>query len=230
MKLLILNYNYFSAKYFRDVRLNFLLMAYNDYRPSQRTTPVVLNLIIINAIVFVAQLAFDSTWGLTDLLALYPYASDSFRPYQLVTMMFAHGGFAHILFNMWALWMFGSVLERVWGAKKFLIFYLVCGLAAGFAQLFFVRFGPPAVGASGAIMGLLAAFAYTFPNTQFYIIPLPFPIKAKYMAAIYAALDLFGVFQPGGGDNVAHFAHLGGLVMGFILVIIWNKTDKKTFY
>ena len=203
-------------------------MAYNNYRPSQKTTPIVLNLIIINAIVFVAQMVFDSTWGLTNLLALYSYNSGSFEPYQLVTHMFAHGGFFHILFNMYALWMFGSVLERIWGAKKFLIFYMACGLVAGLAQMFLVS-GGAAIGASGAIMGLLAAFAYTFPNTQFYILPIPFPIKAKYLAAIYAAIDLFGGFS-GSGDNIAHFAHLGGMVMGFILVIIWNKTDKKTFY
>ncbi len=203
-------------------------MAYNNYRPSQKTTPVVLNLIIINAIVFVGQMVFDSTWGLTNKMALYSYNSGLFEPYQLVTHMFAHGGFFHILFNMYALWMFGSVLERIWGAKKFLIFYTACGLVAGLAQMFLVS-GGAAIGASGAIMGLLAAFAYTFPNTQFYILPIPFPIKAKYMAAIYAALDLFGGFS-GSTDNVAHFAHLGGLVMGFILVIIWNKTDKKTFY
>jgi membrane associated rhomboid family serine protease len=202
-------------------------MAYNNYRPSQRTTPVVLNLIIINVLVFVAQMVFDSTWNLTNRMALYSYGSGLFEPYQLVTHMFAHGGFMHILFNMYALWMFGSVLERLWGPKKFLIFYLVCGLAAGLTQMFVV--GGAAIGASGAIMGLLAAFAYTFPNTQFFILPIPFPIKAKYMAAIYAAIDLFGGFS-GSTDNVAHFAHLGGLVMGFILVIIWNKTDKKTFY
>lgn len=204
-------------------------MAYNNYRPSQRTTPVVLNLIIINALVFVAQMVFDSTWDLTNKLALYPY-NNGFKPYQLVTHMFAHSpqNYFHIIFNMYALWMFGSVLERIWGAKKFLIFYLVCGLAAGLTQMFFAG-GGAAIGASGAIMGLLAAFAYTFPNTQFYILPIPFPIKAKYMAAIFAAIDLFGGFS-GSTDNVAHFAHLGGLVMGFILVIIWNKTDKKTFY
>ena len=121
-----------------------------------------------------------------------------------------------------------AVLERVWGPKRFLIFYMVCGLAAGLTQMFLVS-GGAAIGASGAIMGLLAAFAYTFPNTQFYILPFPFPIKAKYMAAIYAAIDLFGGFS-GSTDNVAHFAHLGGLVMGFILVIIWNKTDKKTLH
>ncbi|MGH2563130.1 MAG: rhomboid family intramembrane serine protease [Ginsengibacter sp.] len=202
-------------------------MAYNNYRPSQRIPPVVLNLIIINAIVFVAQLVFDSTLGLTNILALYPYNSGLFKPYQLVTHMFAHGGFLHILFNMYALWIFGAVLERMWGPKKFLIFYLVCGLAAGLTQMFFVT-NAPAIGASGAIMGLLAAFAYTFPNTEFFIIPFPFPIKAKYMAAIFAAFDIFGGFA--GGDDIAHFAHLGGLVMGLILVIIWNKTDKKRFY
>ena len=204
-------------------------MAYNQYGSSQRFTPIVLNLIIINAIVFVAQLMFDSSWGLTGLLALFPYNSGFFSPYQLVTHMFAHGGWMHIIFNMYALWIFGTTLERVWGPKKFLIFYLVCGFAAGVAQMF-LSTGGPAIGASGAVMGLLGAFAYTFPNTEFFILPLPFPIKAKYMAAIYAAIDLFGGFRPGGGDGIAHFAHLGGLVMGLILVIIWNKTNRKTFY
>ena len=196
----------------------------------QKTTPIVLNLIIINALVFMAQMILDKTSGLTGYIALYSYQSELFRPYQLVTHMFAHGGFMHILFNMYALWMFGSVLERVWGPKKFLIFYLVCGLAAGLAQMFTMDLMGSAVGASGAIMGLLAAFAYLFPNVQFYILPFPFPIKAKYMVAIYAAIDLFGGLHPGASDNIAHFAHLGGLVMGFILVIIWGKPDKQTFY
>lgn len=197
----------------------------------QRTTPVVLNLIIINALVYVAQLVLDRSIGLTNILALYSYNSEYFRPYQLVTHMFAHSPsmFFHILFNMYALWMFGSVLERVWGPKRFLIFYMVCGLAAGVAQMMLVKNGA-AVGASGAIMGLLAAFAYLFPNTKFFILPFPFPIKAKYMVAILAAIDLFGGFHPGNADNVAHFAHLGGMVMGFIIVLIWNKTNTKTFY
>ena len=209
-------------------------MAYNSYRPSQSATPVVLNLIIINALVFVAQLVFDSSgldvtggqqlgW-LTSRIGLWSYNTGLFEPYQLVTHMFAHGGFFHILFNMYALWIFGSVLERTWGPKRFLIFYFVCGLAAGITEMFLVPIGF-AVGASGAVMGLLAGFAYTFPNVQFYILPIPFPIKAKYLAALYAAFDLFGQFS-GYGGNVAHFAHLGGLVMGFILVIIWHKTDK----
>ena len=210
-------------------------MAYNSYRPSQSATPVVLNLIIINALVFVAQLVFDSSglditggqqlgW-LTSRIGLWSYNTGLFEPYQLVTHMFAHGGFFHILFNMYALWIFGSVLERTWGPKRFLIFYFICGLAAGITEMFLVPIGF-AVGASGAVMGLLAGFAYTFPNVQFYILPIPFPIKAKYLAALYAAFDLFGQFS-GYGGNVAHFAHLGGLVMGFILVMIWKKIDRK---
>jgi len=201
-------------------------MAYN-YRPSQGIPPVVLNLIIINVIVFAAQYLLDSSLGLTAMLAMWPLHSGLFKPYQLVTMMFAHASITHILFTMYSLWLFGAVLERFWGSKKFLIFYLVCGLAASVAQLIFVPAGA-ALGASGAIMGLVAAFAYTFPNTQFFMIPIPIPVKAKYLAIVYAALDLFGGFA--GNDNVAHFAHLGGLAMGLILVIIWNKTDKKRFY
>lgn len=199
---------------------------------NSRVTPIVLNLIIINALVYVAQMILDKSIGLTNYLALYSYNSEYFKPYQLVTHMFAHSpsSFFHILFNMYALWMFGVVLERVWGPKKFLIFYMVCGLAAGVAQMFTMNIEGSAVGASGAIMGLLAAFAYLFPDTKFYILPFPFPIKAKFMVAIYAAIDLFGGLHPGASDNIAHFAHLGGMVMGFILVIIWGKTNDKTFY
>jgi membrane associated rhomboid family serine protease len=212
-------------------------MAYgNSGTNFRRTTPVVLNLIIINVLVWLAQLALDKSFGLTDKIALFPYNSGYFQPYQIVTHMFAHSSynevgnvvFFHIFFNMFALWMFGTTLERVWGPKRFLIFYLACGLAAGLAQMFLSN--APAVGASGAIMGLLAGFAYLFPNTEFFIIPIPFPVKAKFLVAIYAAIDIFGGFQVTGADNIAHFAHLGGLVMGFILVIAWNKLDKKKFY
>ncbi len=211
-------------------------MAYNNYGTrSQRITPIVLNLIIINVLVFLIQMMFDGKpddnfldLKITSKIALYPYNTEFFKPYQLVTHMFAHANFFHILFNMYALWMFGTVLERVWGPKRFLIFYLVCGLAAGIAQM--LLSDGPSIGASGAVMGLLGAFGYLFPNTQFYIIPIPVPIKAKYLVMIVAAIDIFGGFHPGGSDNIAHFAHLGGLVMGLILVIIWNKTNKKTFY
>lgn len=213
-------------------------MAYNNrYRPSQSSTPVVLNLIIINVIVFVAQMVFDKSgydvtggnnlgW-LTSRIGLWSIDTGLFKPYQLVTHMFAHGGFLHILFNMYALWLFGAALERLWGPKRFLIFYLVCGLAAGVTEMFLVPVGF-AIGASGAVMGLLGAFAYTFPNIEFFILPIPFPIKAKYLAIIYAAIDLFGQFS-GFGGNVAHFAHLGGLAMGLILCVIWKKAGRNNY-
>lgn len=213
-------------------------MAYsNRFRPSQSSTPVVLNLIIINVIVYVAQSVldksgYDVTGGnnlgwLTSRIGLWSIDTGLFKPYQLVTHMFAHGGFFHIAFNMYALWLFGSSLEKLWGPKRFLIFYLVCGLAAGITEMFLVPIGF-AIGASGAVMGLLGAFAYTFPNVEFFILPIPFPIKAKYLAIIYAAIDLFGQFS-GFGGNIAHFAHLGGLAMGLILCIIWKKAGKNNY-
>ena len=204
-------------------------MAFNNYgNRFQRTTPVVLNLIIINTLVYIVQFLFDGPdEKISSVIALFPYNTPFFKPYQLVTHMFAHGGFFHLLFNMFVLWMFGSMLERIWGPKRFLIFYLACGLAAGVAHLALENVA--AVGASGAIMGLFAAFAYLFPNTEMIMFPIPVPVKAKYAIALLAAYDLFSGVNPL-GDNIAHFAHLGGLVMGFILVIIWNKTNKQTFY
>ncbi len=221
-------------------------MAYNNYGNSiQKDNPVVFNLIIINVLVFIAQFVFDGHDGLlTNKLAIHHYSSQFFEPYQVVTNMFAHGGIAHIVFNMFTLYTFGVWLEKVWGPKRFLIFYLICGLFAGLTQMMFLKdvlvFDPhsgqnvlqvgSALGASGAIMGLFAAFGYLFPNTELMMFFIPIPIKAKYMVAIMAAIDLFGGLRPGGSDGIGHYAHLGGLVMGFILVIIWNKTNKKTFY
>ena len=204
-------------------------MAFNNYgNRFQQTTPVVLNLIIINVLVYLVQSLFDGPEEkISRIIALFPYDNPFFKPYQLVTHMFAHGGFFHLFFNMFVLWMFGTLLERVWGPKRFFIFYFVCGLAAGVAHLLLEN--SPAVGASGAIMGLFAAYAYLFPNTELIIFPIPVPVKAKYAVAIMAAFDLFGGVYPS-GSNIAHFAHLGGLVMGFILVIYWNRTNKKTFY
>lgn len=204
---------------------------YSSGNSFGRTSPVVINLIILNVLVFVAQQLFDKPLEgvyLTDKLVLFPYESAGFKPYQLVTHMFAHAGIAHIAFNMLNLYMFGSTLEKVWGAKRFFIFYFACGLAAAFAQMFLVRNGV-SLGASGAVMGLFAAFAYLFPNTELYLFIIPIPIKAKYMVPIMAALDLFGAFGPL-QSGIAHWAHLGGLAMGFVLVLIWNRTNKKTFY
>jgi len=219
-------------------------MAYNSSGNGiQRTAPVVFNLIIINVLVFIAQQVFDTPNGfsLSDKLAIHGYQSDFFEPYQLVTNMFAHGGVGHIFFNMFSLYIFGTWLERVWGPKRFLIFYLVCGLVAGAVEMLVLKdvvglnsFGQPqlfvggALGASGAIMGLYAAFAYLFPNTPLYLMFIPVPVKAKYVVMVMVALDLFGQFGPY-KTGIAHFAHLGGLVTGFIIVILWGK-NRRTFY
>jgi membrane associated rhomboid family serine protease len=201
--------------------------------------PVVKNLIIINVLVWIAQLSLDKQYNLTNILALWPLGTELFKPYQIATHMFAHAAydgfgrivFYHILFNMFALWMFGRILENVWGPKRFLLFYFICGIGAAAAHLIvqYLNGGyAPVVGASGAIMGIFAAFAYLFPNTEMYFLFIPFPIKAKWMVIGLAAFDLFGGIS--GGDNIAHFAHLGGALTGFILVLIWNRTNRRRFY
>ena len=232
-------------------------MAFNNNgNRFQQTTPIVLNLIIINVLVYVAQTLTGGLQGsdtATDLFALHHYKSTYFQPYQVVTHMFMHGGFFHLLFNMFALWMFGTMVERVWGAKKFLIFYFICGLGAAFFQMGSYAFDwwavdhailtddvmvqyqqrlreQATVGASGAIMGVLAAFGYLFPNTELIIFPIPIPIKAKWAIMGMIALDVFGGVVKVQGDNIAHFAHIGGALIGFLLVLYWNKTNKKTFY
>ena len=233
-------------------------MAYfNTGNKIQRETPVVFNLIIINVLVYAAQKLIGDK--VTDAIALYPVNSDFFKPYQVVTHMFAHSPnlLVHIIFNMLALWMFGSTLEKFWGSKKFLIFYLLSGLGAAALHLIVQYARDPeaghitqamydqavaaegyipkyflggAVGASGAIMGVMAAFAYLFPNTPMYMMFIPIPIKAKIAIPIMVAIDLFGGFAGIPGDNVAHFAHLGGAIVGISLVLYWNKTNRKTFY
>lgn len=224
------------------------------YKPSP-FPPVVKNLIIINVLVYIAQLTLGRQFGLTEKIMLYPVEDPNFHPYQLVTHMFAHAPnlIAHIVFNMFALWMFGRILENHWGGKRFLIFYLICGLGAACFHLGveaitwqrmveafnngnMARFQElqqsvgPALGASGAVMGVLAAFGYLFPNTELYIMFIPVPIKAKWAVLGMAAFDLFGGLTNFSGDNVAHFAHLGGAITGFILVFIWNRTNRKRFY
>jgi membrane associated rhomboid family serine protease len=232
-------------------------MSFNRFGNSfQQSTPIVLNLVIINVLAYFAQ--FVTSGGMepntaADLFALHHYKSDYFKPYQIVTHMFMHGGFFHLFFNMFGLWMFGGIIERSWGPKRFLIFYLVCGLGAGLAQMGsyaydfraidnmvlnpeqysqyqFMLQSAYTVGASGAVMGLLAAFGYLFPNTQLMIIPIPVPIKAKWAVMGLIAMDVFGGVVSVQRDNIAHFAHLGGALIGFILVLYWNKNNKKSFY
>lgn len=221
--------------------------------------PIIKNLIIINVIVWLAQLMYDKQYQITDKIGLWPVESPHFKPYQVVTHMFAHSPdlFFHILFNMLTLWMFGRILENVWGHKRFLLFYLACGIGSAIAHMTVEYFqyhdvivyadmlkmtgqyqeaerilAMPvyAVGASGAVMGVMVAFAFLFPNTELYLMFLPIPIKAKWAIIGFVALDLFGGVNPTQGDNIAHFAHLGGALTGFIIVYFWNRTNKRTLY
>jgi membrane associated rhomboid family serine protease len=281
-------------------------VSYQEYRPSgfRILPPVVKNLLIINGIFFVATIIFDLKFNidLTDILGLHYFGSEKFRPHQIITYMFMHGGFSHIFFNMFALWMFGNVLENYWGGKKFLIFYIVCGLGAAithYAIFYFqirpvmetvsgylsnpdlknfegifqpllnenlhrpseamnnlieqynsihgnpsekLQFSidlmnqfrtdflnePVVVGASGAIFGLLLAFGMTFPNAMIYLYFF-LPMKAKYFVILYGLVELFGAVNQLPGDDVAHYAHLGGMLFGFVLILIWKKS-KRQFY
>lgn len=273
-----------------------------DFRPSRfEVLPLIIkNLLIINGLIYLAQVTFEGSNGgwVTDTFALHAVQSSLFKPHQLITYQFMHGSFAHLFFNMFALWMFGSTLENYWGPKKFLTFYLLCGIGAALAHLgvlyyegmgmmnelasfktnptlnnfvdiyrryqlneifpnspqlltqwrtnpesseysqvaidIFSRytqisFSAPTVGASGAVFGILAAFGYTFPNSLIYLYFF-FPMKAKWFVIMYAAIELFSGIQNSAGDNVAHFAHLGGAVVGLIMVYIWNKADRRNFY
>jgi membrane associated rhomboid family serine protease len=205
--------------------------------------PVIKNLLLINALFFLASgfvLADKitlpgaySVLGFKGVLGLWPVTHENFKPFQIFTHMFTHADIGHIFFNMFTLWMFGRILETVWGAKKFLTFYLICGLGSAAAHLavqYYTNGVSFAVGASGAVMGVMVAFAYLFPNTELMLIFFPVPIKAKWIILAMIAFDLFGGLGYTGGDNIAHWAHLGGAAAGFILVVYWNKTNKKTFY
>lgn len=227
---------------------------------------VVKNLIIINVLFFLATLASQSVFGfdLDGLLGLHFFKSSEFKAFQLITYMFMHGNFGHLFFNMFALWMFGNTLENIWGPKRFLLFYFVCGIGAALLQevVTYVRFmnlisGIPAdvvstvlnegagvlargmnyadstlaslntiinsntVGASGAIYGILLAFGMMFPDSRIYLYFF-IPIKAKWFVAVYAVIELVsGITLP--GDHIAHFAHLGGMLFGLLLIRYWKK-------
>ncbi len=265
--------------------------------------PVVKNLLIINGLFFLATLALQK-YGidLVNILGLHYPGASGFRIYQFITYMFMHGGWAHILFNMFALWMFGNVIENVWGGKKFLIFYLLTGLGSAVVYIFWIHFeirgnldmlnaviahptvqgietyfqhysfhlnplttalsqndinlfnhnvdllaggsaGPSAIqqivsflstykaemlnqmvviGASGAIFGLLLAFGMMFPNTLIYLY-FAIPIKAKWFVIGYGLLELFSGISNRPGDNVAHFAHVGGMLVGLLIILYWKK-------
>lgn len=235
--------------------------------------PVVKNIILINVLMLIATWTAKGAFGvdLTAILGLYYPKSEQFMPLQILSHMFMHANFWHLFFNMFALYMFGGILENVWGPKRFFIYYMVCGLGAAFVHESVIMFqynkimstispdqlqlvlndgaaylnegkvftnetmkdlqmllNVPTVGASGAIFGVLLAFGVLFPNTQLMLLFPPIPIKAKYFVIGYGAIELYlAVTQP--GSNIAHAAHLGGMLFGYILIRYWRKTTKTLY-
>ncbi len=250
-------------------------MSIEQYRPRgfNFLPPVVKNLLIINGLFFLATMTFESVYhiDLADYLGLHFFESELFKPWQYLTYMFMHGSINHIIFNMFALWMFGYALENLWGSKKFLFYYLATGIGAAIVQTIVVyisflhyksmitpadiqmvydnglklmqqhlNYSDPniggfnqelnsvTVGASGGVFGILLAFGMMFPNQEIYLYFL-FPIKAKWFVIIYGVAELiFGVTNT--QSNVAHFAHLGGMLFGFILIQMWKKNNTHHNY
>jgi len=244
------------------------------YRPSSfsQLPELVKNLLIINILFFVATISLDS-YGIDFVkwFGLHQFQSSDFMPHQLITHFFMHANFTHLLFNMFALWMFGKILENVWGAKRFLTYYMITGIGAAFIHLGVSQYeiwnlqsqlnpndlsillengksllegnqnythpsmgklnqliNTPTVGASGAVFGILLAFGMLFPNTLLYIY-FAIPVKAKYFVIVYGLLELYAGLSNNPADNVAHFAHLGGMLFGFILLKYWQKNNTQ-FY
>lgn len=225
-----------------------------------RNIPTVTkNLLIINVVAFAASWLFEMQGrDLAAIGGLHFFMAQDFHFFQFLTYQFLHAGFTHLFFNMFALWMFGCVVENVWGAKKFLFYYICCGVGAGvmqeivqffdfyfrvsaqdssitFSQLFMVGEQLSVqlnswmtIGASGAVYGILLAFGMIFPNERIFIFPLPVPIKAKWFVVGYAAIELFFAISSS-GDGVAHMAHLGGMLFGFLLIRYWNRHPDAHF-
>ena len=224
-----------------------------------RIPTITKNLLIINLIAFLATSVLQLRGiDLADIGGLHFFMASDFHLYQLVTYLFLHANFMHILSNMFGLWMFGCVIENVWGPKKFLFYYISCGIGAGLlqeiAQLgsFYmtitaqdpsVAFGEifaigqqlsqqlnawTTIGASGAVYAVILAFGMTFPNERLFIIPFPFPIKAKWFVLFYVAIEFFSALGSS-GDGVAHTAHLGGMLFGFLMIRYWNRHPSSGF-
>ena len=235
------------------------------YRPGNfsELPEVVKNLLILNGLFFLATVSLSNLGiDLVKILGLHQFQSTDFRPHQLITHLFMHGNFTHLFFNMFALWMFGKILENVWGSKRFLIYYMITGIGAAFIHLLISqyqiisisnqipdmvnlaiegRYNPsipiskkltqliitPTVGASGAVFGLLLAFGMLFPNALLYLY-FAIPIKAKYFVIGYGLIELYAGISNNPADNVAHFAHLGGMIFGFFLIKYW-KNNMTSF-
>ena len=198
----------------------------------QSIPKITKNLLIINLLAYLATVVFELRGvELAFYGGLHYFESPYFHLYQFVTYQFLHGSFTHLFFNMFALWMFGRIIEQVWGPKKFLFYYLVCGIGAGLSQeVVQLLMGSYSltIGASGAVYGILLAFGMTFPEERIFIFPLPVPIKAKWFVCIYAGIELFSAISSA-GDDVAHMAHLGGMLFGFLLIRYWQKHPGSDF-
>ena len=215
--------------------------------------PITRNLLIANVVCYLLQmLAGSLRIDLTDLLGLHFVLADDFRVWQLVSYMFLHGSLTHLFFNMFSLWMFGGLIERTLGAKRFLTYWMMCGIGAGICQEFWqtgqyfmeglnnypmVNTGTAiipmgdylnlwtTIGASGACYGVLLAFGMLFPNERIMLLLPPIPMKAKYFVAGYAAIELISAYAS--NDNVAHFAHLGGMLLGWLLLRYWRTSRNR---
>ncbi len=244
------------------------------YRPSSysRLPEIVKNILIINGLLFLATISLKNYGiNLTKILALHQFQSSDFMPHQIITHFFMHANFTHLLVNMFAVWMFGTVLENVWGGKRFLTYYMITGIGAAIVHLLVCQYeilslkaqinpndintllengkrilennqnysnqllgklnlliNTPTVGASGAAFGILLAFGILFPNTLLYIY-FAIPVKAKYFVIIYGIIELYLGLSNNPADNVAHFAHLGGMLFGFLLLKHWQKNNTQ-FY
>ena len=203
--------------------------------PYFQTPPVVKNLIIANCVIYLAVMLIPAVNHFcAEYLQLWwsdSLRTPQFHSYQFVTYMFLHAGFGHLFGNMFALWMFGRTLEYELGSKRFLIYYMVCGIGAALIQVVVATlFGEnlTLLGASGAVFGLLLAFGVMHPNNMIYIIPLPFPIKAKWFVVGYAVLEILLGWSPL-QTGVAHFAHVGGMLWGLLLLYWWKKRGQIYF-
>ena len=189
--------------------------------------PAVKHLIIINVLVYAADYVLQKQGiYLGNILALFSLQSGNFQLWQPLSYMFMHANLTHIFFNMFALWMFGAAMENFWGTKRFLVYYLACGIGAGLLYMLLPRMHVT-VGASAAVYGLLLAFGMTFPNEYIYLYFL-MPIKTKWFVTGMIVIELLqGIFYS--YDGVAHFAHLGGMLIGFLLIMWWRKHPFSRF-
>lgn len=214
-----------------------------NYRSQSSFPPVVLNLIIVNVLAFMATYMTDKTNFIFGNFALFPAESPFFELWQPFTYMFLHGDITHLFFNMFSLWMFGRTLEYELGWKRFLIFYLVCGIGAALVQLGIAEIDlnhigenmgeriaylcTPTIGASGSVFGLLLAFGMLHPNATIMLLIPPIPMKAKWFVIIYGLIELYLGVRGGGG--IAHFAHLGGMFWGWLLLLWWARRDRNRY-